>query len=469
MRAARNTALSAIVTGSRVSAVALAMLLLARRLGPGGFGEFTYAITLAGVFAVIPDYGFSLQVVRDIVAAPGRWHAVWVPATQAKIALAIVASVGVVGWLLLGVPGAGRHVTVLVVFASALALSFGQLNAYVFRGLDRFDLDAVSALVLNALFLVAVIAAVVEGGDALWAAFAYLGARVVYLVLTWIFLRRLAEAHLATNERYQPWWVVLREGFPYGLHAAVAVLYVSVDTLVLGRYYPVGVVGIYQAGMRLVFASMFVPEVLTSGLFPSFAKALAHGNRAEAVRLGDGMNRIMVLSGGAVASLLVLAPSFVRMIVFSSPYQALDPLLPWFGVIILLRFLGATYGAMVTAAGGQTWRTITGVTALFINGIGNLALVPRYGLIGAISVSVITHALLLGAYVALSWRLVGAWLLDNRTKVLGAGLCLAFAVRRFGPAVPITEIVAGLMVGILLVAAAVPELNRLRRRLLADR
>jgi hypothetical protein len=88
---------------------------------------------------------------------------------------------------------------------------------------------------------------------------------------------------------------------------------------------------------------------------------------------------------------------------------------------------------------------------------------------GAISVSVITHAILLSAYVALSWKLVGDWLLDNRTKVIGAGLCVAYAVRRLGPAEPVTEILAGLMVVTLLIAGAVPELNRLRRRALAER
>lgn len=432
MRPTRNTALSAIVTGSRVGAVGLTMMLLARALGPGGFGRLTYAITLAGVFAVIPDYGFSLQVVRDVVMAPSRWRVIWDPALRAKVVLSVIAVVALVTWFALKPLPEGSMAVVWTLTASALALSYGQLNSYVLRGVDRFDLDAKSAVVLNGLLIVGIVASIALGGGVLGAALAYLGARCCYWVVTGRFLQQIQSLSAGHERSANATWRMLVDGLPYGLHAALAVLYVSVDTLVLGAYYPASVVGVYQGGVRLIFASMFVPEVLTSGLFPTFAAAQARGQRNEAIRVGREMNRLMVLCGGVTVGVFLFVGPLIRSIIFGPSYGALDALLPWFGTIILLRFVGATYGAMVTASGGQTSRTIVGAFALGANLVGNLLVTPRAGVNGALAVSIGTHVLLLVAYAALSWHAVRDWLLDAGMICIGLALLAAGALQKLG-------------------------------------
>jgi len=424
------------------------MLLLARGLGPTGFGQFTFALTLATVFAVIPDYGFSLQIVRAIASGPERTHGLLRSAVQAKAILASIAVFAAVLWFLSRAPDAETATTVGLLFLSFLFLSFGQLNSYAFRGSDRFDLDAVSALALNLALLFAAGAAVIVTKSPVTVALAYLGARALYLVVTWRLLRGIpADAQGTPGPRPV---AVLRDGFPYGVHTAASVLYVSIDTLVLEAYRGHAAVGIYQAGMRLVFASMFAPEILTSGLFPSFAKALARNDTGSAVTLARVMNRYMVLVGGTIVVALALVPDAVRGVLFGRAYSSVDSLLIWFGVVIVFRYVSSTYGAVITAAGAQSQRTMVGILAMLLSLGANLVLIPRFGIAGAVVASVTTHGVLLVAYGWLCQRAVGQLLVPRRAALCATLLGSTVLV---GVTVGVEASVAVRLVGVALAAA----------------
>jgi O-antigen/teichoic acid export membrane protein len=448
--------LSIIVTGSRVLAVAVGMVLLARALGPTGFGEFTYALTLASVLAVIPDYGFDLQIVKRVAAQPAQAYPIWRSALRAKVLLTVLAVLLAFAWFVSQRSVPDEVLVGVILFASAIALSFGRLNTFAFRGIDRFDLDAATAIGLNGVLILGVVLAIITRPGALSASVAFLAARLFFLILTtWLVLRVIQHSSTSTPETGAR--DLLKEGLPYGIHTAVAVMYVSTDTLILKHFAGPTGVGIYQAGVRLVLAAMFLPEVLTSGLFPSFSSAVARGSRREALELGSVMNRLMVLSGGVLAVGLILVPDTIRKLAFSSQYGDLDFLLPWFGLIILFRFVSATYGAVATAAGGQRTRMLVGVVALIVNVGVNLVLIPTYGLRGAILASVTTHALLTLGYALLCHRLMHTWLLDKRAILSGsvillgiiAGIVLIRSERTdWRLFITITTIVAAAVVGI---------------------
>ena len=84
-----------------------------------------------------------------------------------------------------GVPTATEQVLITsALFASALALSYGRLNTFIFRARDRFDLDAATAIVLNGLLVLSILAVVALRGTVLAAALAFLVARTAYLAVT---------------------------------------------------------------------------------------------------------------------------------------------------------------------------------------------------------------------------------------------------------------------------------------------
>src|SRR5690242_1513366 len=83
----RQTILMSATTVARLATNVLAFILLARVWGPTEFGVFIYPMTLATLVTMLVDYGFGLQVVRDISRDSSRVEAVMSRALGSKLVL----------------------------------------------------------------------------------------------------------------------------------------------------------------------------------------------------------------------------------------------------------------------------------------------------------------------------------------------------------------------------------------------
>ena len=69
------------------------VLVLARRLGPDGFGVVTLGLTLVAWFTFVVDSGTELLNVRDIARAPDRFRQIAANVLGLRLALSLVAAV----------------------------------------------------------------------------------------------------------------------------------------------------------------------------------------------------------------------------------------------------------------------------------------------------------------------------------------------------------------------------------------
>ena len=96
----------------------------------------------------------------------------------------------------------------------------------------------------------------------------------------------------------------------------------------------------------------------------------------------------------------------------------------------------------------------------------NALLIPRFGLIGALTASITGHVVLYGVYVAAARKDLGSFLVDQRSQIL---LCLAGAIVLFLPFLSSDHAPARIAIGAtlalasLLVGPTVTEWGRLPR------
>lgn len=69
----RNSFFSLVSTGVRVLAASVVFIVMAHAWGPEVFGVFMYPFTIAAIVVKVADYGFALQLMRDI-GQIGRAH-----------------------------------------------------------------------------------------------------------------------------------------------------------------------------------------------------------------------------------------------------------------------------------------------------------------------------------------------------------------------------------------------------------
>ncbi|PYP76643.1 MAG: hypothetical protein DMD35_18110 [Gemmatimonadetes bacterium] len=445
----RDSVFSLITTVVRLATGLVLFVVLAHVWGPERFGLFMYPFTIAGILVKLVDYGFLLQVARDVGRRPAEAHATMSRALGAKLLLVIPACVAAYGIAILlpGAKGFGPLLAILLV--DAVANSFAQFLNIPLRALGRFDEEARIAAVGNAMVFAAVAAVALTGHGPLFAASVMAGCRALCLLFSWNAYRGLLGSTPRAIVERQSLRASLWMGLPFGVHATVGTLNMQVDTLMVQHYLGAGSVGLYQAGMRVLLGALLVGDAL-NGVYLS-AMARSSHDRVELSRLGERMTRQLLTVGlFAFGCILAAGPWAVRLL-FGGRYDALASLLPLFGLLAFIRYGGVSYGTLLTLADRQIVRVLAvcGVMAL---GLGlNALLIPRFGLTGAISASIIGHLVLYAIYVSAARKDIGSFLVDRRSRVL---LCLAGAIVLLLPFLPSDDSSVRIALGAMLAIAS---------------
>jgi O-antigen/teichoic acid export membrane protein len=352
-------------------------------------------------------------------------------ANGAKLLLAIpAASAAYIISILL--PGDGSFGPLLaILFVDAVANSFLLRLNVPLRAHRRFDEEARIAALGNIMVFAGVATAVLLGAGPLAAAGVMASGRAISLLFAWSAYRRLLgcapDAVLERQSMRSSLW----KGLPFGVHATVGTLNMQVDTLMVQHYLGAGSVGLYQAGMRILLGSLLVADAL-NGVYLSAMARTSH-DRVALTRLGERMTRQLLTVGlFGFGCMLIAGPWAVRLL-FGGRYDAIAPLLPLFGLLAFIRYGGVSYGTLLTLADRQAVRVAAVCGVMVLSLAMNALLIPRFGLTGAVSASIIGHLVLYGVYVHAARKDVGDYLIDRRSGVL---LCLASAIVLLLPFLP---------------------------------
>jgi O-antigen/teichoic acid export membrane protein len=445
----RDSVFSLITTVVRLATGLVLFIVLAHVWGPERFGTFMYPFTVAGILVKVVDYGFLLQVARDVGRRPAEAHATMSRALGAKLLLVIPAAAAAyaIAVVLPGANGFGALLAILL--ADAVANSFTQFLNIPLRALGRFDNEARIATLGNALVFAAVAATVIAGRGTLAAAGVMASARALSLLFSWNAYRQLLGTSPGVIVEPDSLRASLWKGLPFGVHATVGTLNMQVDTLMVQHYLGAGSVGLYQAGMRILLGALLVGDAL-NGVYLS-AMARASHDAGALTRLGERMTRQLLTVGLLGFGCVLVAGPLVVRVLFGGKYDALAPLLPLFGLLAFIRYGGVSYGTLLTLADRQAVRVLAVCGVMVLGLVLNALLIPRYGLTGAVTASIIGHLVLYGVYVRAARKDVGGFLVDRRSAVL---LCMAGAIVLFLPFLPSDNASARIALGAALALAS---------------
>jgi O-antigen/teichoic acid export membrane protein len=158
-------------------------------------------------------------------------------------------------------------------------------------------------------------------------------------------------------------------------------------------------VGLYQAGMKLVQGVSRLAPILALYLLPRLTRRVQAGGMEQAVFTMGVFGGIGLLSGGALA----VAADPIANTLFGPRFAELGALLPWFGLLLALRFIETGAGLVLVAADLQrrkVWLVALQLLVLLGGGVWALS---TWGLLGWLWVAIGSTVLLLMLYIWL-WR-----------------------------------------------------------------
>lgn len=424
---------AALASGDAVARIVafLAGVFVARELGAEMCGVMAFGQAVVLYASHLAACGVDLTGIREVAADSTNVRRL-VPSllafrTLVAAGLFVVLCVGAALFL------PPLEATVVALFAATL-FGHGPNAKFALIGLGRPGPVALARSIGELLYAGLVFLFVREKLDVVWVPWAQAIGDVVWALLMLVWLRRLGHTlplEIAWS-RIKP---LLSRSFPLVLNIVLGLLIFNCDLLVLKYLHGNASVGLYWAAYQLISFLINMAWAYSHSLLPALTQAspatgarqaLYHTSLAQSFAVAAP-----VAVGGALLSSALIA------LVFGEQYAAsAAPLAILVASVPFMLYKDVAMVALIVAGRENIVLRMTAIAVLF-NLVGNLIVIPHYGMIGAACTTLATEvlrALLAAAYA----RESGFPLLPVRRmwKSALAVAAMAAALLAFGGAFP---------------------------------
>jgi len=412
LRALRNLALSSVAAYVENALGILASVLIARTLGPTEFAYYAFAIWLCGWLMRGCNHALTTTSIRFIAEARGnRDDSLARSITGFTLRLQRVSSIIVLTIFVCAVvvvpPDEWRQDLFVIIVLIAVSVysraAFWMLGA-IGKGFERFEIENLSLMIAALLNAAMVVGWSLAGGH--WRGYlAIYCASSLVLVLAG---KRLAKRHDVRPEHCAlPNDTRRRMTRHIGLTALIVLVGLAsnrtIETALLKASSTAEAFAFFAiAGTLTKGAIDFVTSGMAAVLLPAMSRAYGgKGPTAAAAATSEAVRYYWIL-GLLIAGLsIVVVPGMVSVL-YGDVYEEAIPAIVISLVVAGLTTLGSALAALQIAAERQSDQLRVATTTVIANLMLGLALVPAFGLMGAIASSALSSLFSL----ALTWRFV---------------------------------------------------------------
>lgn len=348
-----------------------------RTLSPAAFGVVTFSTGLLLYFSNVVECGLDLVGVRQVAREPERMRELAPALIGVRVALALgfAVLIALVAPMLLEEPEA----TVFSICGISL-LVVALSTRWIHLGLERSRAVAVARTLGECVYLLGVLLCVHRFQDLVLVPVVQMAGDALAALLLWFGLRKLGWK---LSPRFDPAAArpVLQRSWPLVANVLLGLTIYNSDLIFLHYGFGRETVGLYSAAYQLISFLINMAAAYSLSLLPNLTRAAASGEGRDALYQASMRQTSAVALPIAVGGALVAGPMI--LFVYGSEFHASIQALA-----ILLCALPFTMSKEVdlialVVAGRET--TVMRMTALsvVVNLCLNVALIPRYGILGA--------------------------------------------------------------------------------------
>lgn len=401
---ARNTAVLTAAQAVVIACGIASMKLTTTGLGVEDYGLFGYANSFNTIICSFMDLGLAALATRELArdrSLAGKYlsNFLTIRLLLALVVLAAVLAAGTAGLL----PGRGVYVVYVVALSVVFSMLTGIFTA-VFQSFERMEYIAVQTGMTSVLTLLAAAAMVYFRLDVLgYAALFCLAYGAV-----------LAFCLLACALRFTPprpafdagfWRESIREAVPFGVTSIFGIIYYQFGTVYLQYRQSEAAVGIFRAPFNLFMTILFVPQVLTTALYPVMSRRFVSSQGSLRAVFDRFLKYITILALPMGVGTTILADKIIYTLTDARYADSIVVLqiLIWGAVAI---FMSNAFATLLNSSNRQ--RTAMGISfvCMAVNVALNVWLVPLYSSVGVAIATAATEIIML-VLLALACLLAG--------------------------------------------------------------
>lgn len=368
-----------------------------RKLGEISYGQYSTVLAYVGVFAIFSDLGLAVYALREMSKDEKKISYLF---TNVVILRLILSTFTVILTTCSAVLLGRSPELVLGIFIASCGLFLyavqGPLDA-ILMARERLDYSALFNVVNQLAF-------VILGTIVLVFGYGFIGLVVVSFcgVLAMAGLSLAVVRHRLGGLRWQPdpkmWLHILRTAVPFGVIGLTLGLSYKLDTVLLQLFRGDAETGWYNAAYNLIFMVATVSNSINVSLFPTMARQYAATPHKMAPIYEQTLKYLFLLVIPIAVGVTVLADKIVLFLYTSEFTPSVLPMRILFWVLPLM-FLSEFLGNVMVIRDQEKLVARSIAVSTAVNLVLNLVLIPRFGLIAASIVTVLTEGVLVAQYV----------------------------------------------------------------------
>jgi len=368
-------------------------IILARTLGPGGFGQYAFIMALIPLIALPVSGGLPQLLTREVsIFAHSKNWALYQGALRASHAwvLLIAATILVGYWALrMGLnlaPTEGKWsllsiALIMVPLGGLAAVRMGTIKGLGLPAYAEMPSQLIQPVAMLGLFAMLAWQGNLDTRAAIWSQVA--GAGLIFLIASWMFFRiQPSDAKgVAATYQLKRWKSAL---LPFSMIALVSAFNAQIGIIVLGLLgtdEQVAAMRIAERGGQFVVMSLTLVNMVIA---PYIVRAHRDGEKALLQNLTRKSARGSFLLALPVAGILIIGGEPLIRLAFGVEYSAISY---WPVVIIavgqLFNVFFGSVGHLLSMSGHERFTLSGQVISVLTNVVLCVFLIPRFGAVGA--------------------------------------------------------------------------------------
>ena len=352
----------------------------ARILGANDWGVFSYALSLAAFFTVFTDFGISTVITRESakdLSVQEKYFATSLVIKAAMTVISISAFLALAPFIVK--QDAGMALLPIIILLVSLD-GMRDFAASLSRAWEKMEVEAFIQIATNVAIVIGGFVALLSYRTSFALSVGYtIGVGIGMLAAFYPFRRYFTNIKQTFDgSLIKP---ILYASWPIGMLGLMTATMLNTDTIMIGWFRSMTDVGYYSAGQRIAQIIFMVPALITTALFPSFAKLAADKERLRSAIERSLLVLLMVAAPMAIGGALLAKD--IMYLIYGDQYLAGSLAFAIMCLTIVSGFIAPVLGNAIFALNKEKKLFTYIILGISGNFLFNLLLIPRFGIAGA--------------------------------------------------------------------------------------
>lgn len=354
---------------------------IARYLGPEKFGVLSYSLSILAIAGGIAKIGLDGVLVRELVNNKKELELYLGTAFWLRIIASVLVFASVVTVMSFFNNDMTIRIFVSIITIGLLFQSYEVVDFY-FQSQVLAKHSAISKVIQLMISTVTRVVLISGGYELLWFAVATLFDAMALALIFYIkFKINGDKLNLFCFEKKIAIKLLL-DSYPFMLSIVSFIIYLQLDSIMIGGIMGSYYVGLYAASLKITSAHFFISTVIVVSIFPAILEIKEFSAKKYKRRIGQIFSFLFYLNLIVAVILYFLADIFIAKL-YGDDFKTSSTLIILQSFSIIFASIGFFYQQILVGenkGGVALYRSISG---LVINFILNYTLIPLYGLVGA--------------------------------------------------------------------------------------